>query len=137
MSTVKVIVLDIYNDDILDAEVEEKELSKTMAKVVAMPGQENALFTSALKFPSDVDGVINTLYVNDEGLFLNPTRFQLWDVEGQKEKRAFAGNGIIVGVNLHTGESVDTTMKGEDLVEQVSSTTPQMVAMMAELGQVI
>ena len=45
----------------------------------------------------------DTLFVNEEGLFVDPQYF--FEIKGGHQP--FAGNGVIAGADLRTGESVD------------------------------
>lgn len=71
-------------------------------------------------------GTKNSVYVDDEGLIK-----QRWDEEGNDlnpkfftiklgaQEKHLAGNGLVLGLDRSTGESVDTTFSIEDIRDMI------------------
>lgn len=123
MEKIRGIVVDVYGEEIMEVSIEANKVTQAMAMVVAMPGETNALFTVGTHLPAEdkPDHIVNTLWVNDNGLLLEPERFQLWANKDDSTKKpaVFAGNGIILGTDLSNGESISTTLSRVWVTERV------------------
>lgn len=60
----------------------------------------------------------NDVFVDDNGLF---TKDKFFNFDGAHQP--FAGNGLILGINHETGESVDTTLTLEEVRARVTFLT--------------
>ena len=55
---------------------------------------------------------VNDLYLDDEGLLIQPNRYFMW------KKQVFAGNGLLLGHN-EEGDSIETTLTLKDVEDAV------------------
>jgi len=60
---------------------------------------------------------INSIYVDDEGLFVNPQRY--FKYQGDLNSIDLAGNGLVLGVD-HEGNSISPTLTLEEVKEAVT-----------------
>jgi hypothetical protein len=75
----------------------------------------------------DVDDV-NTIYVDEEGLLKLNHDTKFFTIEGGHQP--FAGNGLVMGTDMETGESIDTTLSVEYLKEKIKFHTMSEVRSM-------
>jgi hypothetical protein len=68
----------------------------------------------------DIDGV-NTIYVDEEGLFNLTPNSMFFTFEGAHQP--FAGNGLIMGTDEETGESIDSTLTLDEVRAKVNFLT--------------
>jgi len=61
----------------------------------------------------------NDVYVDDEGLYTKRTYFHI-----KGSNQVLAGNGLVLGIDYETGQSVDTTLTLEWLVNNVEFVSP-------------
>ena len=81
--------------------------------------------------PLVVDG--NTLYVDEEGM-LNLSPFTRFFTIGN---RVFSGNGLLLGTDFETGESVDCTLSLELVKSKVKFMDIYEVQMKVRLGELV
>jgi hypothetical protein len=81
---------------------------------------------SAHHFENGVDRIM----VNEDGLFSLPQDTGWFFVDGAFNP--FKGNGIVVGVNENTGDTIDAKISLEDLKGQVRFMSAFEVTMMAQ-----
>ena len=63
------------------------------------------------------DNGVDSIMVNEEGLFMLPQDTGWFIVEGAYDP--FKGNGVVVGVDENTGDTVDAQISLEDLKSKV------------------
>ena len=71
---------------------------------------------------------MDSIYVDEEGLFVMTGESKFFTVEGGHQP--FIGNGLVVGLNLNNGESVDHHITVEDLRSRVKFHTMSEVRQM-------
>lgn len=71
---------------------------------------------------------INTIYVDEEGLLRLTPNTKFFSYEGGHQP--FSGNGLIMGTNQNTGESIDTTLTLEEVRSKVKFHTMSEVQRM-------
>ena len=59
---------------------------------------------------------VNTIYVDEEGLLTLTPNSKFFSYDGHQP---FAGNGLIMGTDGNTGESIDTTISVEEVKSKV------------------
>jgi hypothetical protein len=81
------------------------------------------LFTVAANFNPDDDEVMwDSLFVDDEGLLIPGKKLFSVNFPGWDFQREFAGNGLILGVNMNTGESADARISLFDVAQYIEWT---------------
>jgi hypothetical protein len=75
----------------------------------------------------DIDGV-NTIYVDEEGLLTLTPNKMFFTFEGAHQP--FAGNGLILGTDNETGESIDTNLTLDEVRAKVTFLTLAQVRQM-------
>jgi hypothetical protein len=60
---------------------------------------------------------INSIYVDEEGLLTLTMDSKFFSIEGGYQP--YAGNGLIMGTDGNTGESIDTTLSVEEVRSKV------------------
>ena len=64
----------------------------------------------------NIDGV-NSIYIDDEGLFVEDQLY--FEYSGGTHKVQLAGNGLILGLNHDSGDSISTTLTAEEVRNKV------------------
>jgi hypothetical protein len=101
-------------------EVVEVEIS-SLEDMQAVVG---GLIATAIEWEKD------TLYVDDEGLFNNPTAFTFWD-DPNYGPRIFAGNGLVIGTDYQSGESTSTSFTVDQVKDMVRFVSRQQAMLLA------
>jgi len=57
----------------------------------------------------------NVIFVDEEGLFKH---YEIWF--SYDHSRPFAGNGLVIGYDLNTGDEIDTSMDIEEVKSKVT-----------------
>ena len=60
---------------------------------------------------------VNSIYVDEEGLLKLTMDTKFFSIEGGYQP--YAGNGLIMGTDFNTGESIDTTLTLEEVKSKV------------------
>jgi len=118
---VKGIWINVETGDIAEVEIEGPTLP-VMQKCVG------GLIEQALTFDN-----WDTLFVNEEALLTSkPSNWQWW----KDRKRIFKGNGIIVGLDIETGETVSCKLTKDEVTEMVSLMQEAGARMLIGMGEV-
>lgn len=72
----------------------------------------------------------NTVFCNEEGLYLPIRDWFIW----QGAHQPFKGNGLVIGFNPETGESIDTNLTVEDVKKFVRFADDNTVQLYTQLG---
>jgi len=104
------LVIDTKSQSVYEKEIDcPKERLKEIQKIVG--GYICVAFDMELS-----DGSFISAYVNDEGLFNDTLDF--FKIDGVRQP--FAGNGVIVGFNPETGESVSVNEFAKEVIPKIS-----------------
>ena len=105
----KAILIDVKNNEVKEVNVDEKEILRDWYKHIGCELVEQAI---------QINDKGDTIMVDEEGLLSvnNNTRF--FNFEGGHQP--FAGNGLIVGTNLETGDSVDVTVTVDEVRDKIT-----------------
>lgn len=118
---VKGIWINVETGDIAEVEIEGATLP-AMQEAVGGPIEQ------ALTFK-----YWDTLFVNEEALLdRTPSNWQWW----KDRKRIFKGNGIIVGLDIETGETVSCKLTKDEVTEMVSLMQEAGAKMLIAMGGV-
>jgi len=79
----------------------------------------------------DIDGM-NTIYVDEEGLLTLTTQSKFFTYKGYSQP--LCGNGLILGTDHETGESVDSTLSLEFVKSNIKFMDLYEVQMKSKLG---
>lgn len=108
----RAIVIDAEKRDIYEHEISSND-EHGLAEMQALVGGN---IEPAFPIEDASEETTDELYVNEEGLFGNPEHF--FFVEGAHQP--FAGNGVILGLDVEAGRSIPARISLEDIRKKVS-----------------
>lgn len=118
---IKGIWIDVENGDIAEVDI-------TGSTLEAMQHAVGGRIEQALTFDN-----WDTLFVNEEALLdRTPSNWQWWE----DRKRIFKGNGIIVGLDIETGETVSCKLNKDEVTEMVGLLSEESAKLLIALGAV-
>lgn len=107
----RAIKIDSLNKIVSEIEIDEEN------SLSGMQGVVDGLIEFAFELKNG-----DTLFVNEEGLFSATTFFEI-----KGAHQPFAGNGVIVGTNFSTGETVDAESSLDEIRSMVSFLSVEQV----------
>lgn len=119
--TMKGILIDVYNENVRQVEVDDREVLKSMYKHI------NCQLVDRVSINSHDD-----IWVDDEGLLCLTEESKFFTYKGYNG--VLSGNGLILGVNHRNGESVDPCITVDEVRAKVKFHTMRSVRLQQVLN---
>lgn len=113
------ILIDVHNETVRMVEVSKENTLRDMYKHLGCEMVEVA---------HNFDHKADSIYVDEEGLFTMNDDSKFFSIEGGHQP--FIGNGLVMGINYMTGESVDVHITVEEIRAKVKFHTMREITRM-------